>query len=195
MAEVSEPSRAWELAAMPASTGKHARRAREKRPKKAAAPVPRDANGHFLKGVSGNPSGRPLMDKVVREFAGAHSIEAVETVIKIMRDPKVAKETRLAAARTILDRAVGKAAQPITGMPGSGLVNINLNGGSATVSATDAADAYRAICGDPTIDLSQIQMPAPAPRAQQRIEQRKADPLASPPGHASKLAVWPELAK
>ena len=139
---------------MPGSRPNHGRHAPERAAKKVPAPpIPRAADGKFLKGVSGNPSGVSSIAHVVREFAGAHSVEALEIAVKIMRDPKADKPTRLAAARTILDRAVGKAAQPITGLPGSGLVTVNVGGGG-TISPDDAMAAYLQLVGNPTASIT-----------------------------------------
>ena len=68
----------------------------------------------FQKGQSGNPGGRPKIPRDVKEAARAMSIEALDTLGEIMRDPKQTGAARVAAANSILDRAWGKATQHIT---------------------------------------------------------------------------------
>ena len=143
---------------MPANTRKPTHRAREKSPKKIGAPkIPRAADGKFLKGASGNPSGRPVIAHEVRECAAAHSIEALLKTVHIMRTSKD-HSTVLAAARTIIDRAVGKPMQPIAGAHGASLVTINTG---VITSTADAARIYQELCRDPSLDASALQF-APA---------------------------------
>ncbi len=66
----------------------------------------RDAKGRFLRGNRGGP-GRPATPEDVREFWRAHTIEAAETVVKVMREaPDL--EDKLRAAVHVLDRSLGK---------------------------------------------------------------------------------------
>jgi hypothetical protein len=131
----------------PENTRKATLRPRETRTKKVGvAKIPRAADGKFLRGVSGNPGGRPRIAEEVRELAGAHSVEALMIAVEIMRDRKKDPSTRLAASRTVLDRAVGKPAQLIGGANGQSLVNITMG---AIVTAEDAARAYREMCLNP----------------------------------------------
>ena len=60
----------------------------------------------WKKGESGNPSGRPKQNPEVIETLKAHSVEAAETLIKLLnsRDENI----RLKAAQVILDRTEGK---------------------------------------------------------------------------------------
>jgi len=68
----------------------------------------RDEKGRFLVGVSGNPGGRPREVGDVRELARAHTEEAVETLVDLMRHAK-SDAARGAAAQALLDRGYGKA--------------------------------------------------------------------------------------
>jgi hypothetical protein len=66
-----------------------------------------NAATRFQPGRSGNPSGRKKVSEDVKQFAKAHSIEAIKCVLDVMRqtdDDRV----KLAAAQTILDRGYGR---------------------------------------------------------------------------------------
>jgi hypothetical protein len=182
----SKPDRKPALA-VPANTPKLAQRARETPPKK----IQRDAAGKFVKGVSGNPSGRSMIAHEVREYAGAHTVEALETILEIMRDRKRDPSVRLVAAKAVLDRAVGKPMQPIAGTLGGNLVNITMQSG-AVITSEDAAAVYRELCGDPSLDISQLKLAAPTP-AQAAAQPIESDVLAPSNATADKLAVWQRL--
>lgn len=70
-------------------------------------------NPSWGKGVSGNPGGRPKIDKEIRELAQSYSIQAIETLAGIMNNEQYDPRVRGFAADKILDRAVGKPAQAI----------------------------------------------------------------------------------
>ena len=72
----------------------------------------RDAKtGRFVAGNCGG--GRSRQDRDGRTMLREALPEAVETVLAIMRDTKARNADRLDAARLVIERVMGKAAQPI----------------------------------------------------------------------------------
>jgi hypothetical protein len=130
----------------------------------------------------------------IRELAGAHSAEALQTILEIMRDRKRDPSVRLVAAKAVLDRAVGKPMQPVAGgLNGSSLVNITMQGSGAIITAEDAASVYRELCGDPSLDVSRLMLAAPVP-AQAAERPIESDPLAPDTQAADRTrAMWERL--
>jgi hypothetical protein len=77
----------------------------------------RKSNGRFGSGNNANPGGRPKTVREVQDYAGLFTFDAVDKLVTIMRG-RSAKEARQAAV-AILDRACGRPAQPIGGVPGN----------------------------------------------------------------------------
>lgn len=73
----------------------------------------RDGKGRFVKGASGNSGGRPAVIVKVRELARQYTTDAIQTLVGIMKDPEGDTGPRVRAAEAILDRAWGKATQPL----------------------------------------------------------------------------------
>lgn len=70
----------------------------------------------FPPGVSGNPGGRPKDTdeiKAGKEMLRRSMPEAVRAVVEVLNNPEAKVSERLTAATIILDRVLGKAAQPI----------------------------------------------------------------------------------
>lgn len=70
----------------------------------------------FQKGQSGNPGGRPKIPKDVKEMLKAAAPDAAQLLIDTINDEQVTRSLRIEAAKVLLDRVYGKAAQPIEGV-------------------------------------------------------------------------------
>ena len=71
-------------------------------------------NGRWAPGQSGNPGGRPGGVAAVRELARNHTAEAIECLLKEMRQGDTS-HARIAAANALLDRGWGRPTQPLAG--------------------------------------------------------------------------------
>jgi hypothetical protein len=63
-------------------------------------------------GQSGNPNGRSKVAAEVRALARQHCPEAIDTLVRLMRESDD-ERVRLSAAESLLDRGVGKPAQAV----------------------------------------------------------------------------------
>jgi hypothetical protein len=75
-------------------------------------PAPgRDTTGKFVKGVCGNPHGRPIENLEVKTLARAHGPAAIARLAQLMHcaDP----QTCIAASKALLDRGFGRPEQSI----------------------------------------------------------------------------------
>ncbi|KJB89843.1 hypothetical protein N826_15470 [Skermanella aerolata KACC 11604] len=107
--------------------------------------------------MSGNPGGRPKLKVNLRELAQENTMEALETLVQVMRTGKPGE--RLVAANAILDRAYGRPTQSVE-MSGdrSTLVDllVSLNK-SHPVDGEQEAD--RADGDDKDVDLHRVADP------------------------------------
>ena len=87
---------------------------------------PRLKSGQFAPGQSGNPGGRPKDEHRVADLARSYTIEAINTLVELMRDGKD-ERVRGTAAQALLDRGWGKAkAEVVTDSEGSYLEVLRL---------------------------------------------------------------------
>ena len=76
-------------------------------------------SGQFAPGQSGNPVGRPKDEHRVAELARSYTVEAIETLVELMRCGKD-ERVRGTAAQALLGRGWGKAkVEVVTGAEGS----------------------------------------------------------------------------
>jgi len=76
-------------------------------------------SGQFAPGQSGNPGGCPKDEHRVAELACSYTLEAIDTLVELMRDGKD-ERVRGTAAQALLDRGSGKAKlEVVTGVEGS----------------------------------------------------------------------------
>ena len=74
-------------------------------------PENRSQSGRFVKGVSGNPGGRPKSIEEIRDLARSYTAEAMQSLLRIATSGK-SESAVVAASNAILDRGWGKA--PVT---------------------------------------------------------------------------------
>ena len=67
----------------------------------------------FRPGQVTNPRGRPKSVAEVRDLARKYTVEAIETLVEIMRDAQCTPAVRVAAANALLDRGHGRPPQAI----------------------------------------------------------------------------------
>jgi hypothetical protein len=79
----------------------------------------------FQKGQSGNPGGRPKLLAHVRDLAREHTEDAIRELATILTSGEH-EASRVAAAKELLDRGWGKAAQALTGEDGEGPIVVKV---------------------------------------------------------------------
>ena len=92
----------------------------------------RSSGRPFQKGVSGNPGGRPLSVREVRELAQQITPDVLRRLYEINQD-KSNKNlmAAVAAGKEILDRANGKSIQPQVTLGADGITDGETSGSSA----------------------------------------------------------------
>jgi len=84
-------------------------------PERAVSELPanRDDTGKFIKGISGNPAGRPKVPQPFKDLIDSKSIPALKRIIAIMEDPKSKPADVYTCAKLILEYANGKPMEKI----------------------------------------------------------------------------------
>jgi hypothetical protein len=76
----------------------------------------------------------------LKAYAGQFTVEAIDALLRIMRKGKT-EQARVAAANAVLDRAVGKPAQAVTGDDGAPLIpdsfTVNIHHGPPPAAASE----------------------------------------------------------
>ena len=98
----------------------------------------RNALGQFVAGHTGNAGGRPKDEHKVAELARSYTLEAIETLVELMRSGK--SERRGTAAQALLDRGWGKPKQEIIGEGSESFIDA-LEGVRKVVDARKAEDS------------------------------------------------------
>lgn len=73
----------------------------------------RDRLGRWGKGQSGNPAGRPRLNRMLREQAASHCDEALCVLLEVMRSRGAPAGARRQAARDLLRFALGRHCPPL----------------------------------------------------------------------------------
>jgi len=111
----------------------------------------------FVKGVSGNPGGRPAGVGEIREIAREHTGAAIRILVKVMKDQSAAPSARVGAATALLDRGWGRPAQTL-----NATVEKNLDADAGLVGfANDLLDQMEANKNMPHIKRGSGSEPAP----------------------------------
>ena len=77
-------------------------------------PANRDKNGRFIKGNSGNKTGRPKLPVEFKTLAKEKSLPALQAVIAIAENPCSDPKDVISAARLIIEYAYGKPQQDVS---------------------------------------------------------------------------------
>ena len=76
-------------------------------------PANRNESGKFVKGVSGNPSGRKPVPPDIKEMFKNATPNAVQLLIDTANNVEIDMKLRIDCADKILDRSLGKARQSL----------------------------------------------------------------------------------
>lgn len=71
------------------------------------------SGSRFVKGVSGNPGGRPKKLESLTALAQEHTDDALAALVEVMNNRAAAPSARVSAAQAVLDRGWGKPLQAV----------------------------------------------------------------------------------
>ena len=69
--------------------------------------IERDEFGRFVKGARANPLGRPRQPFNVRRLAVQHTVEAVDSLVQVIRNPRMSANSQIKACIALLSAAYG----------------------------------------------------------------------------------------
>lgn len=73
----------------------------------------RDNRGRFVKGISGNPNGRPKSDNDLKEMLLHLVPKSVELLGQMLNDPNVGHRDKIKIIEMVFDRVYGKPFQAV----------------------------------------------------------------------------------
>jgi hypothetical protein len=76
-------------------------------------PAIRDKSGKFVKGISGNPSGRKPIPQEFKDLAEEYSVVALRKVIAIINNPTSEPKDIIKGSELIISYGIGKPKQPV----------------------------------------------------------------------------------
>jgi hypothetical protein len=148
----------------------------------------------FQPGVSGNPGGRPSIPTAVKALARNQTVEALDLLMAMARDPKVPADIRRRCCNDLLDRAWGKTAtivkqQGPQGAPPTGpLVNVTIG----TAATMTPEQAYGFLTQNPNAPLEHVEHARAVISAAAEASQARSLPaLSAPEPDASDTNVVP----
>jgi hypothetical protein len=107
----------------------------------------RRSNGTFMKGVSGNPSGRSMTVLEIMRAAQKICPKVLRELERIVDDPCASNRDRIAAGGMILDRGLGKPVVPVysgaNNMPVEMLASPDVDGEGAPTALLRAVKGER----------------------------------------------------
>ena len=114
-------------------------------------PKNKGGNPNWVKGVGGNPNGRPKKALAFQILMQEHAPQAIETLLEVLKTGKNAE--KLTAAQEVLNRAYGKAVQAtVNTQVKSFEAMLDVLAGTVTAEEIEENDLYAIVHGRRTDD-------------------------------------------
>lgn len=97
----------------------------------------RNEKGRFVKGQSGNPTGRPKLLAEIQELTRSYGKEAIEKLVSLMRSAPT-PNVQFSAAKEILERGFGKSSQLVELSDGEQTIGLKFIDGPPQDSSFEA---------------------------------------------------------